>query len=74
MPGHTLKAAAGAAFFTLIFFLLIAFQPAPARDVFAPDDASAAAISRDDRAAAQNAQGQSVAMPTVQDTRTEHLK
>ncbi len=51
MPDHTLRAAAGAAFFTLVFFLLVAFQPAPP-DVFSPDDASASIYSREDRAAA----------------------
>lgn len=44
MLDHTLKAAAGAAFFTVVFFLLIAFQPDPPRDVFSPDEASATSL------------------------------
>ncbi len=46
MPDHTLKAAAGAIFFTLLFFLIVAFQPLTNREVFSPEDASAAALNR----------------------------
>ncbi len=41
MSDQTLKAAVGAALFTLLFFLLIAFQPLLLGETFSPDDASA---------------------------------
>ncbi len=42
MPDHTLKAAAGAAFLTLLFFLLIAVQPLLPKEWIHPTDVSAA--------------------------------
>jgi hypothetical protein len=51
MPDHTLKAAAGAIFFTLLFFLIVAFQPLTNREVFSPEDASAAALNRNKQVA-----------------------
>lgn len=45
MPDHTLKAAIGAVFLTLLFFFLIAFQPMPADEAFSMGDATAAPLT-----------------------------
>ena len=48
MPDHTLKAAVGAALFTLLFFLLIAFQPLLPEKAFSLDNATASPLTLED--------------------------
>lgn len=48
MSDQTLKAAIGAAFFTLLFFLLIAFQPLLPEKAFSLEDASASPLALED--------------------------